>query len=85
MTFQKYDGPEEEIVHDPFTLDMDIVHAIRLIQKNERGRQGRFRIMVILKQQKLKKLDQETKKKIREGKMAEKTRDQMDNEASVFI
>ena len=31
MTFQKYDGPEEEIVHDPFTLDMDIVHAIRLI------------------------------------------------------
>ena len=41
--------------------------------------------MVILKQQKLKKLDQETKKKIREGKMAEKTRDQMDNEASVFI
>jgi hypothetical protein len=30
--------PEEEIVHDPFTLDMDIVSAIRLIQKNERGR-----------------------------------------------
>jgi len=29
---------EEEIVHDPFTLDMDIVSAIRLIQKNERGR-----------------------------------------------
>jgi hypothetical protein len=30
--------PEEEIVHDPFSLDMDIVSAIRLIQKNERGR-----------------------------------------------
>jgi hypothetical protein len=30
--------PEVEIVHDPFTLDMDIVSAIRLIQKNERGR-----------------------------------------------
>jgi len=40
---------EEEIVHDPFTLDMDIISAIRLIQKNERGRQGRSRIMLILK------------------------------------
>ena len=30
--------PEEEIVQDPFTLDMDIISAIRLIQKNERGR-----------------------------------------------
>jgi len=29
---------EVEIVHDPFTLDMEIVSAIRLIQKNERGR-----------------------------------------------
>ena len=29
---------EQEIVHDPFTLDMDIVSAIRLLQKNERGR-----------------------------------------------
>lgn len=35
--------PVEEIVHDPFTLDMEIVSAIRLIQKNERGRQGRLR------------------------------------------
>ncbi len=47
--------PEEEIVQDPFTLDMDIVSAIRLVQKNERGRQGRYRIMLILKQWKQKK------------------------------
>jgi phage anti-repressor protein len=26
---------------DPFTLDIDIVQAIRIIQKNDRGRQGR--------------------------------------------
>lgn len=37
--------PVEEIVHDPFTLDMEIVSAIRLIQKNERGRQGRHRYL----------------------------------------
>lgn len=30
--------PEEEIIHDPFVLDMDFIGAIRLIQKNERGR-----------------------------------------------
>jgi hypothetical protein len=30
--------PIEEIVHDPFTLDMEIVSAICIIQKNERGR-----------------------------------------------
>lgn len=39
--------PEVEIVHDPFTLDMEIVSAIRLIQKNERGRQGRHRYISI--------------------------------------
>lgn len=36
--------PMEEIVHDPFTLDMEIVSAICWIQKNERGRQGRLRV-----------------------------------------
>ena len=42
------DEPETEIVHDPFTLDMDIVDAIRIIQKNERGRQYRDRICKIM-------------------------------------
>ena len=42
--------PEVEIVHDPFTLDMEIVSAIRLIQKNERGRQGRLRYNQITEQ-----------------------------------
>jgi phage anti-repressor protein len=63
--------PEEEIVQDPFTLDMDIVSAIRLIQKNERGRQGRYRIMLILKQFKQKKIEAEMKRKIREGLIKE--------------
>ena len=39
------DDPVEEIVHDPFTLDMEFKLAIRLIQKNERGRQGRNRYL----------------------------------------
>jgi len=67
--------PEEEIVHDPFTLDMDVVSAIRLIQKNERGRQGRYRIMLIMKNIKEKKLQSEMNKKIREGLIKEQNRD----------
>ena len=50
---------------------MDMVSAIRLIQKNERGRQGRYRIMLILKQWKQKKQEAEMKRKIREGLIKE--------------
>jgi hypothetical protein len=39
--YKGYDEPEIEVVQDPFTLDIDIVQAIRIIQKNDRGRQGR--------------------------------------------
>lgn len=48
--YNKNDEPEIEVVQDPFTLDIDIVQAIRLIQKNDRGRQGRQRIVLIFKQ-----------------------------------
>jgi len=48
-TYNKGDEPEIEIVQDPFTLDIDILNAIRLIQKNDRGRQGRQRIIIIFK------------------------------------
>ena len=70
------DDAEEEIVHDPFTLDMDFVSAIRLIQKNERGRQGRYRIMLILKGMKAKNQEREMNKAIREGAKKEQTKDQ---------
>ena len=39
------DDPVEEIVHDPFTPEIEFKLAIRLIQKNERGRQGRNRYL----------------------------------------
>jgi hypothetical protein len=38
IRYNKDDEPENEIVQDPFTLDIDILQAIRLIQKNDRGR-----------------------------------------------
>ena len=43
------DDPEVEIIHDTHSWNMDIEMAIRVIQRNERGRQGRGRIMLFLK------------------------------------
>ena len=36
------------MIADPFTLDMDFILAIHIIQKNERGRQGRDRFQKFL-------------------------------------
>ena len=42
--------PMKEIVTEPLMMELDNVHdAIRLIQKNERGRQGRYRFLLIVK------------------------------------
>lgn len=75
LTGPNYKGsdPIEEIVHDPFTLDMEIVSAICLIQKNERGRQGRLRVQQILQQHLAKIINDDVKRKVREGKMPEAT------------
>lgn len=83
--FYKGSEPIEEIVHDPFTLDMEIVSAICLIQKNERGRQGRNRVESILRQH-LEKINQDkTKKLVREGKMPEVSQQEKERFASEFV
>jgi hypothetical protein len=76
--------PEVEIVHDPFTLDMEIVSAIRLIQKNERGRQGRLRYNQITEQ--ITKVNE--KKAAREGtqrKQVELTQQEKEYAAAEFV
>ena len=77
--------PMDEIVHDPFTLDMEIVSAICLIQKNERGRQGRLRVQQILQQHQQKLISDENKRKVREGKMPEATHQEKEQIASEFV
>jgi len=77
--------PVEEIVHDPFTLDMEIVSAICLIQKNERGRQGRVRVQQIQRQTLDKLISEETKRKVREGKMPEATHQEKEQIAAEFV
>ena len=77
--------PEEEEVTDPYTLDMDFVHAIRLIQKNERGRQYRQRLLQILVMHRKKKIEAERKKRIMEGLDQEPSDEQVEKKASIFL
>jgi phage anti-repressor protein len=42
--------PKTEVVKDPLaTIELCVTDAIRMIQKNERGRQGRYRFVLIQK------------------------------------
>ena len=52
-----------EVVHDIYAIDMDIDIVIRVIQNNERGRQGIARIQTIRKIIK----NQEKEKKMRKN------------------
>jgi len=58
--------PDEmvEVVHDIFSIDMDLDVAIRLIQSNERGRQGIARIQAIRKIMKKAEKEKQIMKKI---------------------
>ena len=80
-----YDTPVTEIVQDPFTLDIDIVQAIRIIQKNDRGRQGRHRISLILQQLQQTIQKAETLRLIREGKITQENNDNKEAESCTFI
>jgi hypothetical protein len=63
----------EEKVHDIFAIDMDIDIAIRVIQNNERGRQGISRIHQIKKIIRDQKKEKDMQKAIKRGggRMAE--------------
>ena len=74
--------PVDEVVHNPFDLDMEIVSAICL---NERGRQGRLRVQQILQQHLAKLISDETKRKVREGKMPEATHQEKEQIAAEFV
>merc|ERR1712032_366413 len=80
-----YDEPEIEVVQDPFTLDIDIVQAIRIIQKNDRGRQGRQRILLIFKSIQQSLIQADMMRKIKEGKIPDKNQDNQENESCVFM
>ena len=77
--------PVEEIVHDPFTLDMEFKLAIRLIQKNERGRQGRNRYLDALQKITNATRQVDNRKKLGAGKMAAPSKEEMADQAAEIV
>lgn len=73
MTRFDTDEPVEEVAYDPFTLDLEITSAIRLIQKNERGRQGRGRYLDALQKITTAIKTNENRKRLYNGKMSAPT------------
>jgi|LauGreDrversion4_2_1035121.scaffolds.fasta_scaffold55893_5 hypothetical protein len=67
----------KEVVTEPLSMEIDNVHdAIRLIQKNERGRQGRWRMLFIVNTKRQEEQEREIFQKIKEGVMKEKSKDE---------
>lgn len=66
MLIQFHDGcePEEEVIQDRSKLDANLETAIRIIQKNERGRQAIEKTMDI--KQKIKEKEKAEEKKHRQ-------------------
>jgi len=77
--------PVEEIVHDPFTLDMEFKLAIRLIQKNERGRQGRNRYLDALQKINSTLKSADNKKKMGAGKMNQPSKEETTDQAAEIV
>lgn len=72
----------EEKVHDIFAIDMDIDIAIRVIQNNERGRQGIDRIQKIRKIIKMQKKEKEMQKLIKRGGRMEQSNQMKEQKAA---
>lgn len=76
----------KEIVTEPLMMELDNVHdAIRLIQKNERGRQGRYRMLLIVKTRNQEQQEREMFQKIKDGLIKERNKDQQETDAALFI
>lgn len=78
--------PMREVVTEPLMMELDNVHdAIRLIQKNERGRQGRYRMLLMVNTRKQADQEREMFQKIKDGVIKERSKDQVEHDASLFI
>lgn len=67
-TLSKEPDEVHEVVHDIYTIDMDIDIALRVIQNNERGRQGIARIQTIRKIINNQEKDKKMRKQLQKGR-----------------
>ena len=77
--------PVEELALDPLTLDLEITSAIRLIQKNERGRQGRGRYLDALQKLTTLKKTTENRQKLNNGKMNAMNKQEIEDQSAEII
>eukprot|EP00743_Colponemidia_sp_Colp-15_P001010 GILK01001116.1.p1 GENE.GILK01001116.1~~GILK01001116.1.p1 ORF type:complete len:850 (-),score=212.62 GILK01001116.1:85-2634(-) len=68
LQFQGVDDPDVESKEDPFAMDFSFDVAVRLIQKNERGRQGRNRGLLVYSYRRMVMRRDEKAKRIAEGR-----------------
>ena len=67
--YQGFTTPEVEVVMEPMQLSLEIHQAIRMIQKNDRGRQGIWRVNMVIKQLKNLMMKEELNRQFKEGKV----------------
>jgi IQ and AAA domain-containing protein len=77
--------PVEEVAYDPFTLDLEITSAIRLIQKNERGRQGRGRYLDALQKITSAIKTNDIRKRMHNGKMQAPTKQEAEEQSAEIV
>ena len=80
----KGSDPIEEVIVD-FEFDLEIVSAICLIQKNERGRQGRNRYIDFLNKRLAESKEEMKKKMLKEGTDAGKAKANKEDEAALLV
>jgi hypothetical protein len=78
-------NPVDEIVLDAFTLDIPHIHAIRLIQKNERGRQGRNRYLDFMNKINKQMSSMDNRKKLHNGNLIKATSEQAEDESAKIV
>ena len=77
--------PVDEIVHDPYTLDYPHIYAIRLIQKNERGRQGRNRYLDFMTKINKSMQNIDTRKKMHNGKLQPQSNEEAEDQSAEIV
>ena len=76
---------EVELSFDPLSGDLDMTTAIRTIQKNERGRQGRDRYLEAIKKSMHVMKTKDMKQRVKGGKMAAPTKQESEEQAAQLI
>jgi len=83
-TFKTTDA-SVEVVNDPFLFDMQLLEAVALIQRNERGRQGCFRNQEMINRRQKEIAVERAKKALHKNKVAAPSKQEQESDAGLII